>query len=815
MKNNKKNNKRGHNILVDFLNANLKLLLFLVMLAGGLLFANNLTAENKLHPAFVLRDLQGKPLVSSGQTMSPQSSCSNCHDSNWIMGHSAHNNEKVQVNCAQCHFENGKLPTNLKTAYKKITRPQNENCAPCHGIVYEGKELFVLPADYEKHVYQSGFDLPLLQTDKPETAYVFSQTSGSIFSSQLLSESGLNLQDKKDLNFSFDIHASAEVNCVHCHFTANSPGQEKNKASSLTYLSSDPRRDIRIQDYLQRPDHRLQTAACVDCHNPMEGHENLPRRKRHLQTNECQSCHVPLSYGPAFTAVDFTVSKKDGSPAVQYRGSSQQETENKPFSLLLQTGYKPFLSVKNQTNGSAAEKNEQKKLAPYNFVSWFYWQDQNGQEIPFQAIKKAMLKDGNYKAQILAVFDVDHDASLSNLELHLDSEEKIKTMKELLQQEGYANAQVQGRVQNYRLQHGVIAASFTRMDCSSCHGKNNRLQNDVFLSAYLPANVMPVLQTDIAQGHHLQKTAQGLLLKRQQNLNGLYVLGSSRVLWLSKLGFMLFLLSVTGVFAHGALRLFFARHYKSEHAKVKKTYMYTFYERLWHWTMATSILLLLLTGAEIHFTGTVSLFGLPNAVLIHNVLGFIVTINAFLSLFYHLTTGEISQYFNINRNFGKETISQVFFYVYGIFKGERHPVEKRTYRKTNPLQQMTYVVLLNIILPFQIISGLLIWGIEKSTSLNQMLGGLTYIVPLHSFASWVFLSFVVLHVYLTTTGHSVASNLQAMITGYDMVEEKDAEFNKQQKQLMKKGTKAMLQFYWTQFKDSFNRHILGKGGNKK
>ena len=49
-------------------------------------------------------------------------------------------------------------------------------------------------------------------------------------------------------------------------------------------------------------------------------------------------------------------------------------------------------------------------------------------------------------------------------------------------------------------------------------------------------------------------------------------------------------------------------------AKVK---MYTGFERLWHWAQAILIVLLAVTGFEIH--GTYELFGYQSAVEIHNL----------------------------------------------------------------------------------------------------------------------------------------------------------------------------------------------------
>jgi thiosulfate reductase cytochrome b subunit len=49
------------------------------------------------------------------------------------------------------------------------------------------------------------------------------------------------------------------------------------------------------------------------------------------------------------------------------------------------------------------------------------------------------------------------------------------------------------------------------------------------------------------------------------------------------------------------------------------------------------------------------------------------------------------------------------------------------------------------------------------------IGGLAWIAAAHVLGSFLLVAFVVAHVYLTTTGESLLSNLKAMITGYEDV----------------------------------------------
>ncbi|MDP2875454.1 MAG: cytochrome b/b6 domain-containing protein [Holophaga sp.] len=79
----------------------------------------------------------------------------------------------------------------------------------------------------------------------------------------------------------------------------------------------------------------------------------------------------------------------------------------------------------------------------------------------------------------------------------------------------------------------------------------------------------------------------------------------------------------------------------------------------------------------------------------------------------------------------------------------------------------TYLSLLNILLPYQILTGLLMWGVTRWPSTFQKVGGLTVLGPAHTLGSYLFLAFLIGHIYLATTGKTPFSLLRAMITGFE------------------------------------------------
>jgi thiosulfate reductase cytochrome b subunit len=199
--------------------------------------------------------------------------------------------------------------------------------------------------------------------------------------------------------------------------------------------------------------------------------------------------------------------------------------------------------------------------------------------------------------------------------------------------------------------------------------------------------------------------------------------------------------------------------------KMIKIYLYTRYERFWHWLQMILIAILLVTGLEIH--GTFSLLGYEEAVNVHNFVGITWLIAFAFFVFWIFTTGEWKQYVPTT----KKLFSVARYYGYGIFKGESHPVPKRKNAKHNPLQRLTYLGVAAILLPAQMITGVLYWTYNSwaEWGLNALTLGM--IAFAHMAIAFGVLIFLVIHVYMTTTGHTIFAHIRGMITGWEDIEE--------------------------------------------
>jgi thiosulfate reductase cytochrome b subunit len=203
-----------------------------------------------------------------------------------------------------------------------------------------------------------------------------------------------------------------------------------------------------------------------------------------------------------------------------------------------------------------------------------------------------------------------------------------------------------------------------------------------------------------------------------------------------------------------------------------RVYIYKQFERFWHWTQAALIFFLSLTGFEIH--GSFSFLGYENAVASHSTAAWMLLGLIIFSVFWHFTTGEWRQYIP---TFSKLR-AQINYYTIGIFKGEPHPTRKTVRNKLNPLQALTYLGFKLVMAPLLVITGL-IYMFYRTIDANNMIIvseiPLDIIAYLHTLGAYLIIMFAIVHVYMTTTGETPTSNIRAMLTGYEELEENEDE----------------------------------------
>lgn len=652
----------------------------------------------------------------------------------------------------------------LLDEYVTIQDPSTQACGQCHGNTHVDPQT------------------PMVIEGCSPTAWS-TITTGQIYSPQRMSDSGVNFIGKHELARSWDIHAERVLACTDCHYSLNNPVYFRNLDESRPdHLTFDPRR-IDIGEYLYRPLHQFakgQSAQsslaaefdntmrrCESCHAAEDEHEWLPYWDRHTSALSCESCHVPQIYGPAREYNDWTVLRLDGTPQSVCRGIDEVADT---YGTSVISGYEPVLLPRENGDGSLS-------LAPYNLVTSWYWiYGEDARPVPYRDLQAVWLDGDTYHAAVLDVFDANADGTLDEAELYIDTPEKADLIAARLEAQGLDNPRIVGDIQPYGISHNVTHDDWATKDCQACHSEDSRLTTAITVADRVPNGVIPgfVSNDSVAPDGQLIRRDDGSLVFKPTTDNDaltLYVFGHDSVQWIDLLGALMFVGTLGGVGTHSTLRYLAARRRPAHEPRLKRTYMYSVYERQWHWLQTVAILALLFTGLIIHKPDIFGVFSFRYVVEIHNVLAAILVINAALAAFYHLASGEIRQFMPEPRGFFGQAFAQAKFYMQGIFRGEAHPLQKTPDRKMNPLQQLTYLAILNVLLPLQVITGALMWGAQTWPDTADSLGGLGFLAPLHTLVAWTFATFILAHVYLTTTaGHTPVAGIKSMIMGWDDVE---------------------------------------------
>jgi thiosulfate reductase cytochrome b subunit len=414
-------------------------------------------------------------------------------------------------------------------------------------------------------------------------------------------------------------------------------------------------------------------------------------------------------------------------------------------------------------------------LAPFNIITTWYWAyGEDAEPVALADLRAAYFEGETYHPDVLAAFDQNGDGDLDRTELSIDTDAKEALITRRLEALGLSSPHIAAKIETYPINHSVTHGEFATRDCRTCHGADSRLAQPFELAGNIPGGGLPDFDTDpiIQTGDIIAGQDGSLLFESNVGAEGAqtYIFGYSRSQTIDLVGALAFLGTVLGATAHGGMRYIAARRRVRREPEFREVYMYTVYERLWHWLQTAVILLLVFTGLVIHRPNIFSIFSFRWVVLVHNVMAAILVVNAALAAFYHLASGEIKQFLPRPRGFFNQAIEQALFYARGIFKDEEHPFEKTPQRKLNPLQQVTYLAILNVLLPAQVITGALMWGVQRWPDIAARLGGLPFLAPLHTLVAWLFASFIVMHVYLTTTGHKPMAAIRGMMMGWDQVE---------------------------------------------
>ena len=207
-----------------------------------------------------------------------------------------------------------------------------------------------------------------------------------------------------------------------------------------------------------------------------------------------------------------------------------------------------------------------------------------------------------------------------------------------------------------------------------------------------------------------------------------------------------------------------------------RIYVHPLPVRIWHWVNALGVVVLIITGFQIRYIGLIDLLSFRAAVVLHNWTGFLLIGNFFVWLLFYLLSDKIKVYhpeLSPAKHF-RASFRQLWYYGYGIFKGEPNPHHVSVYHKFNAMQSMAYQVVMLLLVPLQFYTGVLLWDVKRFAGMIDALGGVRVVDTAHVLIFIFFVAFIFIHPYLASLGHTRTAHYQAMFTGYEDVEEEPA-----------------------------------------
>ena len=201
--------------------------------------------------------------------------------------------------------------------------------------------------------------------------------------------------------------------------------------------------------------------------------------------------------------------------------------------------------------------------------------------------------------------------------------------------------------------------------------------------------------------------------------------------------------------------------------KEEKLYLYPIWVRLWHLTNAVLYLILIITGLSLQYSSKeFTLISFQTSVSLHNIAGIILCINYIFYLTGNRFTSNGMYYQFPLKGMFERVWKQFMYYTIGTFKGEPTPYPVSMKQKFNPLQKLTYVIVMYMFMPAIIVTGLGLFFPDILPDRILGINGIHLTDLLHIIVGFGLSVFMVIHIYFCTFGKTPWTNFKSMINGW-------------------------------------------------
>lgn len=198
-----------------------------------------------------------------------------------------------------------------------------------------------------------------------------------------------------------------------------------------------------------------------------------------------------------------------------------------------------------------------------------------------------------------------------------------------------------------------------------------------------------------------------------------------------------------------------------------RLYLYPRWVRIWHMINLLLFLLLIISGLSLQYSDTgITILSFSLAVSIHNICGLALLAGYVFFVMGNLLTHNGTSYHPNFKGMTGRLLKQARYYAFGIFKHEAPPFPVSAERKFNPLQKLSYVVVMYFFVPIVILTGIGLFFPDMLPENIFGMSGLHFIDLIHIINGFLLSLFLIVHVYFCTIGKSTTSNFKSMITGW-------------------------------------------------
>lgn len=198
-------------------------------------------------------------------------------------------------------------------------------------------------------------------------------------------------------------------------------------------------------------------------------------------------------------------------------------------------------------------------------------------------------------------------------------------------------------------------------------------------------------------------------------------------------------------------------------------YLYSKWVRLWHFVNALLIIILIISGMSMQFTGSDApslTGGFAGAVRWHNITAIVLIISYIGFVAGNIITGNGKYYRICKKDINTGIGRQMKYFIHGMFKNEDQPFPVTLENKFYPLQKVIYVLTMYLVLPLLIISGSVLM-IPDMTIIRIFGPGMFIVMDIiHIILGLLISLFLIIHIYLCTIGPKPGSLFRGIITGF-------------------------------------------------